>query len=65
MATAPKMFVQGESDPGRRRNASQLRKDRLVGLLALLFIAALMALMIWLASLGQAPAGIDTFPLMP
>lgn len=65
MATAPKMFPGSAPSPGQDRGKAQLRKDRMIGLAALLVIAALMALLIWLASLGGAPTGIDSFPLMP
>lgn len=65
MATAPKMFPESGPRPGQDRGKAQLRKDRLIGLAALLVIAALMGLLIWLASLGGAPTGIDSFPLMP
>ena len=63
MATAPKGFGRVSGGHGEQRDA-QLRKDRLVGLFALLVIAALMMLLIWLASLGEGPP-VDSFPMMP
>ena len=53
----------GGGDSGKHGD-TQLRKDRLIGLFALLVIAGFMLLMIWLASFGEGPP-IDAFPLMP
>ena len=63
MATAPNPMRRGETG-NRETGDLQLRKDRLIGLLALVVIAALMLLMLWLASLGEGPP-MDTFPMMP
>ena len=63
MATAPKGFGTGGPGHGQESNA-QLRRDRVVGMIALIVIAALMLLMIWLASLSGTPP-TDTFPMMP
>lgn len=62
MATAPKGFGGGGSS--HHQNDVQLRRDRVVGMIALIVIAALMFLMIWLASLSGTPP-VDTFPMMP
>jgi hypothetical protein len=63
MATAPKGFGTGGSGHAGHGD-TQLRRDRVVGMVALIVVAALMLLMIWLASLsGTAP--VDTFPMMP
>ena len=66
MATVTKPSVpQFDKQPqDRPRDPDQLRRDRIVGLLTLFIIVALMALMIWLASLGGGGA-IEHYPIMP
>ena len=53
----------GKHEPDKQ----QLRHDRMVGIAVLAIIAALMALMMWLASLGGGtPADVhDYWPMMP
>ena len=63
MATAPKGFS-SPGTPEQKKDETQLRSDRLVGLFAVLIIAALMLMMIWLASLGGG-APVEGIPLMP
>jgi hypothetical protein len=63
MATAPKS-LRGSGSPQQKQDETQLRSDRLVGLFTLLIIAALMLLMIWVASLGGG-APVEGIPLMP
>lgn len=47
-----------------RRDKHQLRKDRITAVVALLVVAAVMALLIWLASLGNG--GTENYlPMMP
>ena len=68
MATAPKSLGKHDSQAPQKPlplDDQQLRRDRLVGVLVLLAIVALIALMIWLATLGEAPQDVDYWPMMP
>ena len=68
MATLHKAFPTGRHEPrDSTATKEQLRKDRAKGVLVFLILAALMALMIWLASLGTGtPESIDQiWPTMP
>ncbi len=68
MATAPKTIDKHDSrTPQKRplRDDQQLRRDRLVGILVVITVVAVIALMIWLGSLGDAPRDVDYWPMMP
>ena len=68
MATAPKIIpgpprLKGKEPP----NKDQLRRDRITGIVVLVILAAVMALMIWLASLGNGTSESIYYewPMMP
>ena len=63
MATVQKTNARGEGGGSAR----QLRRDRITGALVLAILAALVGLMIWLASLGDVPPENlnDYWPMMP
>ena len=52
--------------PEKKGRDQQLRHDRIAAAVVITLFVALMALLIWLASLnGGAPEGIDYWPMMP
>jgi hypothetical protein len=65
MATVPNVKSSGNPTEKRSSARDQLRKDRLVALVAILLVVGLMALTIWLASFGPPPMGFDWLPMMP
>jgi hypothetical protein len=68
MATTPKAFSSGTKKPGKKSPSDeQVRKDRITGIIVVAALAALMVLIIWLASLGNGATEniIDHWPMMP
>jgi hypothetical protein len=68
MATFHKALPTGMHEPKKSAaSKNQLRKDRAKGIVIVMLLAALMALMIWLASLGSGTSeNIQEFwPMMP
>jgi len=55
------------SPPAKTRDKDQLRRDRRTAIIVVAIMAALMGLVIWLASMsgGAVPEGIDYWPMMP
>ena len=68
MATTPSTLQKGTTEPGKdSRSKKQLRKDHITGIIALVVVVAMMALMIWLATLGngESGGGYDYWPMTP
>lgn len=68
MTTLQKNFPTGINLPQRdAASKEQLRKDRVKGVIIVAILVALMALMIWLASLGTGTTGgmEEFWPMMP
>ena len=68
MSTVMKNSLGGTPSPPMKTplNQDQLRRDRRTAIIVVAVIAALMGLVIWLASMsGGVPEGIDYWPMMP
>ena len=61
MATVPKTSQQPRKAPPEKRpdRKDQLRRDRMLAIVILIIFAALMGMMIWLASFGDVSEGVN------